>query len=241
MQKFFKILAGLTLFAGFCSSASAQWEVFDPTNWVQNYATAVQTLEQYQQMIQQVQNSTQELSSLANAGPISNNAVDQLQGGIQTTNNLLSALGNGQNAAQNLVSAYGSSGTGSFGDWIASVNQQGVMQSQGVDALAQSAVASNQAVQDAQTQWSKANQQIAVSPGLHDQLQLVNESLMTLIQQNQATNQALAALAANEAQKSAQQNAQTMSGQQAADEAAYNAKVTQGDNWLAQTYGGVQP
>jgi conjugal transfer/entry exclusion protein len=234
-----KLFAGLALFCGIAASASAQWVVFDPSNWVQNYATAIQTLGQYKQMIQQVINSTTELSSLGNPQSLVNATIGQLQIGVQTTENLLSALGNGQTAAQNLVSAYGAAGNGNFNDWISALNKQGTMQSQGVDALAQSVTSSNQAVQDAQAQWAKSNAEISAAPGIHDQLQIVNQNLMTLIQQNQAVNQTLAALAASEAQTAAQQNAQTMSGAQQAADQKLQSTINNGTNWMVQTYGGA--
>ena len=234
-----KFFAGIALFCGVTASASAQWVVFDPTNWVQNYATAIQTLDQYKQMVQQVINSTTELSSLANPQSLVDATIGQLQTGVQTTENLLSALGNGQTAAQNLVSAYGAAGSGNFTDWISALNKQGTMQSQGVDALAQAVTSSNQAVQDAQAQWAKSNAEISAAPGIHDQLQIVNQNLMALIQQNQAVNQTLASLAASQSQRDAQTNAQTMSGaQQAADQALQNT-INQGTNWMVQTYGGA--
>lgn len=241
MSKIMRLIVGIAMFAGVSASASAQWMVFDPTNWVQNYATAIQTLEQYKQMVQQVMNSTTELQSLADPQTLVNQTIGQLQSGVQATNNLIATLGSGQTAAQNLVSAYGAGGSGNFSNWIASLNQQGQMQSQGVSALAQSVTASNQAVQDAQTQWAKSNSEIGAAPGLHDQLQIVNQNLMTLIQQNQAVNQTLAALAASEAQKNAQTNAATMSGaQQAADQNLQNM-ITQGSNWMVQNASSPAP
>lgn len=241
MSRIAKFIAGAFLFVGLLAQASAQWITFDPTNWVQNYATAVQTLQQYEQMVQQVKNSTQALSNLSGAQLVSNITASQLQSGVSSTNALLGALGNGQTAAQNLVAAYGSGGNGSFANWVASLNQQGSMQTQGVNALVQSVASSNQAVQDAQAQWDRSNAAIATSPGLHDQLQLVNQNLMTVIQQNQAVNQTLASLAASVAQRDAQQNAQTMSGaQQAADQNLQNM-ITQGSNAMVQSAASTTP
>lgn len=241
MSRIAKFIAGAFLFVGLLAQASAQWITFDPTNWVQNYMTAVQTLQQYEQMVQQVKNSTQALSNLSGAQLVSNITASQLQSGVSSTNALLGALGNGQTAAQNLVAAYGAGGNGSFSDWVASLNQQGSMQTQGVNALVQSVASSNQAVQDAQAQWDRSNAAIATSPGLHDQLQLVNQNLMTVIQQNQAVNQTLASLAASVAQRDAQQNAPTMSGaQQAADQNLQNM-ITQGSNAMVQSAASTTP
>ena len=240
MSKIFKFFsATMAVFAICASSASAQWITFDPTNWISNYATAAQTLEQYEQMIQQVKNSTTALASLGDAALSANGTIGQIANGVQATQNLLSALGNGQSAAQNLVAAYGAAGSGSFTDWISSLNKQGTMQSQGVDALAQAVTSSNQAVQDAQTQWAKSNAEISAAPGIHDQLQIVNQNLMALIQQNQAVNQTLASLAASEAQRNAQQNAQTMSGAQQAADQKLQSTISNGTNWMVQTYGGA--
>lgn len=238
MWKIDKILIAATLILGSVAPASAQWVVFDPANWVQNYATAIQTLQQYETQLQELQNSYQQLKSLGNDGPVSNNTLNQLQYGLQTSQALEQALGNGQNAAQNLTAAYGASGSGTFTGWISSLNQQGSLQAQSVNNLAQASVSANQAVADAQQQWDKANSSIDAAPGTRAQLMIVNRSLMTLIQQNQATNQALSALVANEAQRTAQKNVQTISGaQQAADSTLMN-QINSGSNWMVQTYGG---
>lgn len=238
MRKIDKILIAAGLVLGLVAPASAQWAVLDVANLAQNYATASQTLEQYITQLQELQNSYQQLQALGGDGPVNNNALNQLQYGLQTSQALEQALGNGQNAAQNLTAAYGASGSGSFAGWISSLNQQGSLQAQSVNNLAQASVSSNQAVADAQKQWYKANSSIDSAPGTRAQLMIVNRSLMTLIQQNQATNQALSALVANEAQRTAQKNASTMYGtQQAADQALQN-NIQNGNNWLTQTYGG---
>jgi hypothetical protein len=242
MSKILKLLAGLALFASVSASASAQWMVFDPTNWVQNYATAVQTLEQYKQMVQQVINSGIELKGLGNidawkaaaVGALTNTQLGQA---VVATQNLISGINNGQSSAQNLLAAYGASGTGSFQDWVAGLNQQGGIATQTVQALAQSVSTSNQSIQDAQKQWENANSKLASTPGLVGQMQLVNQSLMTLIQQNNAVNATLAAMAANDAQKTTKDNASVMSGAQAAAQQALQNTIDQGNQWFSQKYG----
>uniref|UniRef100_E6QMV3 Conjugal transfer protein TrbJ n=1 Tax=mine drainage metagenome TaxID=410659 RepID=E6QMV3_9ZZZZ len=238
MRKIDKILIAAGLILGLMAPASAQWAVLDVANLAQNYATAAQTLEQYITQLQELQNSYQQLQALGKDGPVSNNTLNQVQYGLQTSQALEQALGNGQNAAQNLTAAYGASGSGSFAGWISSLNQQGSLQGQSVNNLAQAAVSSNQAVSDAQKQWYAANSSIDAAAGTRAQLTIVNRSLMTLIQQNQATNQALSALVANEAQKTAQQDAPTMSGAQQAAEQALQNNIQNGNNWMTQTYGG---
>jgi len=242
MKPIKKFLAALAIFAVFSASASAQWITFDPTNWIQNYATAVQTLQQYENMVLQLKNSYTELQSLGNADTWKSAAIGvltntQLGQAIQSTQNLINSINNGQSGAQNLLAAYGASGTGSFQDWVAGLNQQGKIQTQTVQALANSVSTSNQAIQDAQKQWQNANAQVSSTPGLVGQMQLVNESLMTLIQQNNAVNGTLAAMAANEAQQTANDNAATMSGAQAAAQQKLQNTIDQGNQWFSQKYG----
>lgn len=71
-------------------SAHAQWVVFDPTNYVQNFLTAVRTLEQVNNQIRQLQNEAQMLSNMArNLTSLDQSVLGELRATIATTQQLI--------------------------------------------------------------------------------------------------------------------------------------------------------
>ena len=81
----------LALSPVFSTPATAQWIVYDPTNYAQNVLTAARTLQQVNQQITQLQNEAQMLINQArNLASLPYSSLQQLQQSVQRTQQLLS-------------------------------------------------------------------------------------------------------------------------------------------------------
>lgn len=75
--------------------ATAQWTVFDPSNYAQNVLTAARTLEQINNQITSLQNEAQMLINQArNLASLPHSSLQQLQQSVQRTQQLLSQAQN---------------------------------------------------------------------------------------------------------------------------------------------------
>lgn len=75
--------------------ASAQWVVYDPSNYAQNVLTAARTLEQINEQITSLQNEAQMLINQArNLASLPHSSLQQLQQSVQRTQQLLSQAQN---------------------------------------------------------------------------------------------------------------------------------------------------
>lgn len=80
----------ITISPVFAPPATAQWIVYDPTNYVQNVLSAARALEQINNQIQSLQNEAQMLINQArNLASLPYSSLQQLQQSVQRTQQLL--------------------------------------------------------------------------------------------------------------------------------------------------------
>lgn len=90
MKKHLMIAVIAATLLGTLPSARAQWVVVDPTNLVQNALTAIRTLEQINNQIQQLQNEAQMLIHQArNLERLDYNTLNRLRSTLATTERLI--------------------------------------------------------------------------------------------------------------------------------------------------------
>lgn len=90
MKKHLMITLLAATLLGTLPSARAQWVVVDPTNLVQNALTAIRTLEQINNQIQQLQNEAQMLIHQArNLEQLDYNTLNRLRSTLATTERLI--------------------------------------------------------------------------------------------------------------------------------------------------------
>lgn len=179
---------GLGAAIGAPAPATAQWLVYDPTNFSQNVLTAARTLQQVNNQIQSLQNEAQMLLGQArNLTNLATSPLSQLQADLQRTRQLFAQ-------AQGLATQ------------VANLDQQFRQQYPSGYGAGTSA---SQTLADARTQWSNSleglrttlsvqariNDAITADQGTLDQIVGSSQGAVGILQATQATNQLLALLA----------------------------------------------
>lgn len=168
--------------------ASAQWIVYDPSNFSQNVLTAARTLQQINNQIQSLQNeATMILNQAKNLTNLATSPLAMLQQDIQRTQQLISQ-------AQGLTTEFGQ------------IDQQFRQQyPSGYGA----GTTANQTLADARTQWSNSlealrttlqmqgriNEAVTADQGTLNGIVGSSQGAVGILQATQATNQLLALIA----------------------------------------------
>ncbi|MGE8451106.1 MAG: hypothetical protein ACN6OP_10905 [Pseudomonadales bacterium] len=205
-------LIGL-LIAGTEAHAGGGGIVFDPTNWVQNTATAISTVKQEaisvqnaarlaQMMIdgrKMVQLRELGISDLAQAEQMVAQ-IGRLSGADDT---LLQALGNKRDFIGDVMGLYGASQSGNFNNFVGNMTQRAALGNANASNLLNKHDALNQAIQTAQGKRMRIASEIGNVPGATQAIQVATAALDTLIEQNQMQSAAVAAQLASAAKKEA--------------------------------------
>ncbi|WP_416047370.1 hypothetical protein [Cupriavidus basilensis] len=202
-----------TLIAGTEAHAGGGGIVFDPTNWVQNTATAISTVKQEgisiqnaarlaQMMIdarKMVQLREMGISDLAQAEQMVAQ-MGRLSGADDT---LLQALGNKRDFIGDVMGLYGASQSGNFNNFVSNMTQRAALGNANASNLLNKHDALNQAIQTAQGKRMRIASEIGNVPGATQAIQVATAALDTLIEQNQVQSAAVAAQLASAAKKEA--------------------------------------
>jgi len=225
-MKIKKLACKLSLAAAFVAASTpafAQWAVFDPTNWVQNYASATAAVKNEinttQALVQQIRNAIAAAKSVSKLSDLSNLAnIQQAMTLFNSLQNIDSQLGStlqrNQTLTQNLVSQYGASGM-PWNQFIA--NQQSIKADERAATLARYDNI-NASLADAAAKRSQIVTQLGAVQGQTEALQTVGAALDVIIGQNQQIIMALKAssvTADNKANNEEQYGAQVKSSERA--------------------------
>ncbi|MGT2455697.1 hypothetical protein ACU4GI_21760 [Cupriavidus basilensis] len=201
------------LIAGTEAHAGGGGIVFDPTNWVQNTATAISTVKQEgisvqnaarlaQMMIdgrKMVQLRELGISDLAQAEQMVAQ-IGRLSGADDT---LLQALGNKRDFIGDVMGLYGASQSGNFNNFVSNLTQRAALGNANASNLLNKHDALNQAIQTAQGKRMRIASEIGNVPGATQAIQVATAALDTLIEQNQVQSAAVAAQLASAAKTEA--------------------------------------
>ena len=188
----------ITLSAAFVSQSSFAFIVFDPTNWVQNYASAIAAVKneintdmQYITQLQQLRTQLQNLNSMSAVGSAARlagvqselNTIMQVK---NATQNLYTSLQNGSNYVQGIQKMINVSGTTPQA-WLA--REQNLVSQK--DGNATNLMLTGQAVINAVTQAQQQRDQILsdndINEGIRGTAMKTNALLGNLASVNSAT------------------------------------------------------
>ncbi|MBB5547413.1 hypothetical protein [Paraburkholderia fungorum] len=203
--------------------------VFDPTNFVENLQTAVQTLSQEQLQIQSAVREVQMLqSSVKNATNTVNNltgirSIAGAQGSINSLMtqwnvdaSLMNQLGGQANFVQGVMSQYAATPTnGTFTSYIQNLAGQSAAGQQNATSLIANYTNMSNELQKTMQQRQAIAMQNSGALGANDQAQITNASLDNIAEINQATLQGIQTMVRQAAYKQSVDAAETQSAQQA--------------------------
>ncbi|MCP3023780.1 hypothetical protein [Cupriavidus basilensis] len=219
-----------TLIAGTEAHAGGGGIVFDPTNWVQNTATAISTVKQEgisiqnaarlaQMMIdgrKMVQLREMGISDLAQAEQMVAQ-IGRLSGADDT---LLQALGKKSDFIGDVMGLYGASQSGNFGSFVNGITQRAALGNANAANLINKHEALNQGIQVAQQKRLRIANEIGNVPGATQAIQVATAALDTLIEQNQLQSSAVSAQLASAAKKEAADTARAKAADQSVSDYA---------------------
>lgn len=200
-MKIDKLVCSLGLAAAFVAASTpafAQWAVFDPTNWVENSASAVaaartefNTYQTLKQQIDSTISAARSVNKLSDIGSMANikQAMTLFNSLQNIDSQLASTLQRNQTLTQNLVSQYGASGM-PWNEFVA--NQQSIKSAERAATLARYDNI-NASLADTAAKRSQIVTQLGAVQGQTEALQTLGAALDVIIGQNQQIIMALKA------------------------------------------------
>ncbi|MGT2460243.1 hypothetical protein ACU4GI_47025 (plasmid) [Cupriavidus basilensis] len=204
--------------------------VFDPTNWIQNTATAVSTVKQEVIAVQNAARLAQmlidgrKMVQLRDLGISDLAQAEQMVSQIGRLNGaddaLLQALGKKSDFIGDVTALYGASQSSNFGSFVSGITQRAALGNANAANLINKHEALNQSIQVTQQKRLRIANEIGNVPGATQAIQVATAALDTLIEQNQVQSAAVSAQLASAAKKEAADTARARGADQSASDYA---------------------
>jgi conjugal transfer/entry exclusion protein len=214
MHNLRKLSVTVVLFSAFAAPdafAGGQL-VFDPTNLVENAATAVQTLQTETQGVasaireatmleNQIKNTVNTVENLKGIGSITGD-INALQSLWNVDKTLMNQIGGQTQFVQSVMGQYSASGsTGSFTNYVGMLANQSQLGSQNATSLFANYTNMTNEIQSTIQQRQNIAMKNTGALGMNDEIQATNATLDNLSEINQATLQGITTLVRQAAYK----------------------------------------